>query len=290
MAASRGDRSGLSAESYEIFRDRAICMAYRKDVWNMLSMGHAYVAADKQFGKRAVQFMRVQHKQAGKVIFFVNHHGPIPVDTGGICGGKSVAYEMLQLVKTNAQQGDAVIILGDDFNANPTSEEIVALDQKLSRDVSEKSGVGSLDHIYSNLPGSALGPPEDIGSGGSDHNALSATYKFGSGEPLAAPALDVPEWAIGEGAQETARTPRPARRARSRRRAPTGTPRTMALQRRRRLCGRHPRRRPWRQSRRRVVRNTAAARSSRAWRASATRPASRPAPAAATSSPRARRR
>lgn len=180
------------ANYYTVFRDRAICIAFRRDTWQLLVRGRASIAADLKFGKRAVQFLRLRHTQTGRMVFVMNHHGPIPVDVGGICGGASVAYELLQLVKTRAQPGDAVLSFGD-FNANPASVEIRSVAQRLHLDFSGTTVYNSqLDHIFSNIPQTALVRGENLGMGGSDHNAISAVYKLGTGPPVQAPPMALP--------------------------------------------------------------------------------------------------
>lgn len=174
-------QAGLAAD-YQIFRARQCCMAYRKTSWNMLSSGAGYVATDEQYGLRPAQWLRLQHKQTHRTMFFVNHHGPMPVDSGGCCGGESSAYQILKLISLRAQCGDALVLVGD-FNMGPSSPTITRLKQRLQ--IFSHSNGQQIDHIFSNLPRSAILDIQNLGSYGSDHDALSATFQLGTG-PLPA--------------------------------------------------------------------------------------------------------
>lgn len=159
----------------------AICMAFRKRSWTLLGNGSAYVAEDTKaqyFGRRAAQWMRLLHMASGRVLFFMNHHGPLPVNSGGQCGGAGTAYNLLQIIATHAQRGDA-IILGGDFNADATSVTIRHLKQKLHKAFSG-TVVNGIDNIFSNLGAAAVVSAANLGNGGSDHDALSVTLALGS--------------------------------------------------------------------------------------------------------------
>jgi len=174
-------QAGLATE-YQIFRARQCCMAYRKTAWRMLSNGAGYVATDVQYGLRPAQWLRLQHKQTRRVLFFVNHHGPMPVGSGGVCGGKSSAYQILKLISLRARCGDALVLVGD-FNMGPSSPTITRLKQRLH--ISGHAYGQRIDHIFSNLPHSAVLKTQNLGSFGSDHDALSATFQMGTGPPPA---------------------------------------------------------------------------------------------------------
>merc|ERR1712087_1103741 len=77
-----------------------VCMGYAEDVFQEVSRGRAFVAEDQQgnfhYGKRVVQWMRLKHKASGKIVSFFNHHGPTPPNTGGMCGNKATAYQILK--------------------------------------------------------------------------------------------------------------------------------------------------------------------------------------------------
>merc|ERR1712083_436168 len=117
--------------------------------------------------------MRLQHVASGKVLLFLNHHGPTPVNSGGLCGGSSTAFKLLKLIAATAQQGDAIVMVGD-FNADDSCQTIRRLQERLNG--ANKHG---LDNIFSNMPASAIQSADNLGSGGSDHDALSVVFNLG---------------------------------------------------------------------------------------------------------------
>eukprot|EP00933_Yihiella_yeosuensis_P056347 TRINITY_DN5547_c1_g1_i1.p1 TRINITY_DN5547_c1_g1~~TRINITY_DN5547_c1_g1_i1.p1 ORF type:complete len:452 (-),score=74.04 TRINITY_DN5547_c1_g1_i1:77-1432(-) len=157
----------------------AIAMAYRTDTWEALNSGKGHVAEDSRqqyYGKRAVVWARLRHRSTGKVMFFLNHHGPLPVGTGGKCGGQATAYQILKLLAQKAQKDDLIIVTGD-FNAGPGSDTIQALDEKMHRLYTGKT-LGDVDHFFSNCAGESFKGGRNLGGGGSDHDALSAEFEF----------------------------------------------------------------------------------------------------------------
>jgi len=185
-------KAGL-AGSYDIFRDKHCCMAYRTASWTLLDRGVAWVAQDKQYGPRPAQWMRLRHASTGRVLFFVNHHGPIPINSGGVCGGAAVAYNILQLVATKAQPGDAVVLAGD-FNSDASSVTIGQLESRLRK---ASGGVvdGGIDYIFSNLGEGSLVRARNLGNGGSDHDAISAVLRVEGRADTAEVEPDAAAWA-----------------------------------------------------------------------------------------------
>merc|ERR1719343_1242821 len=114
-------------------------------------------------------------------MLFVNHHGPLPISSGGVCGGAAVAYNILHVVAANAQPGDLVIVAGD-FNAQEGSNTIQHLESRLRR-----AAGGGIDYIFSNLGAGAAISASNLGNGGSDHDAISAVLRVEGSAP-AAPA------------------------------------------------------------------------------------------------------
>lgn len=163
-------RAGM-LEEYGFFDGQEeVCMAYRKSTFTLLAHGQAAVAEDKRstyWRTRPGQWVRLQHIQTGQGVFFLNHHGPLPVNTGGACGPVATAYNILALITGNAQPGDTVIVVGD-FNADARSQTLTHLRQVLYHAVQH-----GYDNILTNLPPSSLLSQADLGSGGSDHHALS---------------------------------------------------------------------------------------------------------------------
>lgn len=172
-------RSGMALE-FEIFRDRACCFAYRKRKWQLLERGVNYVADDAKYGMRPAQWMRLQHIETGKIVFFINHHGPLPISSGGMCGGRAHAFNILKIYETEAQRGDVVILVGD-FNAEPSSATIQVLKQRLHVAAGGWRSVTHIDYIFSNTGPEAVVAAHDLGAGGSDHHAFGAEFRVGQG-------------------------------------------------------------------------------------------------------------
>jgi len=176
----------------------AICMAFRRKSWELLSHGSGLVAEDARsqyYGKRAAQWMRLRHHGTGKTILFMNHHGPLPVNSGGSCGGLSTAYSLLKLIQWHAEDGDAVVLVGD-FNANAASPTVRHLGRRLNQ-VFTGTALGGIDHVFTNLGSSSIISNENLGNGGSDHDALSVVLEMGGSESREAmeeaSVLDTPE-------------------------------------------------------------------------------------------------
>jgi len=173
-----GDGSGTAAT----------CMAFHKGRWALLARGFEYVAEDSRaqyFGRRAAQWMRLRHIVSGMTLFFVNHHGPLPINSGGQCGGAALASRLLHLIVRHAHRGDTVILLGD-FNADDSSATIRHLRRRLRK---AYMGVvdGGIDHVFTNLDSSAVVSRANLGAGGSDHDALSVVVELGGGREAPAP-------------------------------------------------------------------------------------------------------
>jgi len=182
-------QAGL-ADKYQAFAgENAICMAFRKDTWTMLSAGQANVAEDRRdqyFGKRAAQWVRLRHNRLRKVLFFMNHHGPTPVDTGGYCLGPSTALHLMQLAASHTKPGDAVVMAGD-FNAGPSSATVALLRQRLDM-LFSGSVDGGIDHIFSNMQASSVLHSANLGNGGSDHDALQVLLRISGPGAAARPS------------------------------------------------------------------------------------------------------
>lgn len=184
-------RAGL-ANDYEILKDAssssaALCMAVRRSSWAVLTRGITTVAEDAKYGSRNAQWARLRHTTSGKTMLVVNHHGPLPLNSGGMCGGYATAHRLLQVVTANGQAGDAVVLLGD-FNAGDTSQTVQLVEQHLNR-IFHGRTLGGIDNVFSNVnPGSVV-TVQNLGSGGSDHDALSAVLNLGGVSPaIGAPA------------------------------------------------------------------------------------------------------
>lgn len=164
----------------------AIALAYRHAVFSELGRGEAEVAEDgaaQHYGRRNVIWVRLQHKTSGKTVFFINHHGPTPVNSGGICGAEGTAYNILKVIGENAKVGDHVVLTGD-FNAWSNGP-----------DGAELSEIGHiqchLPHIFSNPKVEDVWGIDNIFAscaktisktvmprGGSDHFALNVVVEI----------------------------------------------------------------------------------------------------------------
>lgn len=178
---------GLLTE-YKAFQgNHAMCMAYRKSVWTLIRKGEMDIAEDQpteHYGPRGAQWMRLKRSASGEKLLFVNHHGPLSVNSGGQCGGVSTATALLKLVADKGVDGDLVIIVGD-FNANAASRTIQELWKNLVL-VYNGDSFGGVDNIFSNSGSSVA--HTTLGSGGSDHNAIAAIVEIGAGTSVTAAA------------------------------------------------------------------------------------------------------
>ena len=105
--------SGMGTRYASTQGDKAICVAWLTERWVKVAEGIGQVAEDQPglYGTRNAQWVRLKHIASGKFLFFMNHHGPLPVDTGGKCGGKVTAANLIRVIAGNAEEGDAVIVV-----------------------------------------------------------------------------------------------------------------------------------------------------------------------------------
>lgn len=146
-------------------------IGYRKDTWSLISRGQKSVAKDQKgpmdYGERNVFWVRLYHMQTGKTMLVANHHGPLPTNTGGVCGGAVTASNILTAIAEGAQGGDIVVLLGD-FNADGASPTYAGLSKYLHKNFD------GIDNIWTNLPQGSVVSPMQVGGGGSDHDAITA--------------------------------------------------------------------------------------------------------------------
>jgi len=160
----------------------AICVLYKKDTWEELEHGEKNVAEDRPgkwtyFGKRLTVWFRLRHKDTKETVMFVNHHGPLPIGSGGICGGHATAYNILEVIQNNSKAGDAVVLVGD-FNAGADSLTVSQLTSTLTRCYTGVKFHG-IDHFLTNFNVKRVVHSANLGGHGSDHDALSITFKLG---------------------------------------------------------------------------------------------------------------
>lgn len=177
--------AGMPGDFATVVGEHAIALAYRKEAFDLLEQGTADVAEDgsaQHFGRRSTVWVRLAHKASKRPIFFLNHHGPTPVNSGGLCGPSGTAYNVLKVIAENAKVGDSIILVGD-FNAwsnDPEGkwlEEIGRIDCHLPHVFSNPKidDVWGIDNVFA----SCLNPVERevMPKGGSDHNALSVVFE-----------------------------------------------------------------------------------------------------------------
>lgn len=176
---------GLLENFTAIMGQHAICMAYRKTAWALLASGQEDVAEDmptRWYGKRGTQWMRLRHLGSNRTALFLNHHGPLSVNSGGVCGGLETAQNLLRLMGSVGHPGDLIILVGD-FNANAASLTIQGLWPHLSH-VYNGDCFGGVDNVFSNAVLADVLATENLGPGGSDHDAISATLVAPTGARL----------------------------------------------------------------------------------------------------------
>ena len=161
--------------------EHAVCMAYHKENWELLDHGLENVAEDMRsefYGQRGAQWMRLKRKGTGETLLFVNHHGPLSVNSGGECGGKRTAHNLLNLMHAKGKTGDLIVLVGD-FNANAASLTIQGLWTRLVH-VYSGASFGGVDNVFSNAPRSSVVGTRNLGKGGSDHDAIEAVVATGT--------------------------------------------------------------------------------------------------------------
>jgi len=167
---------GLSNHFGHLVGEHATAIAYNKDKWHLLTSGGSDVAEDgpkEYYGQRPAHWGRFRHKGNGKIVFFLNHHGALPKNTGGLCGTRASAYNIMKVIALNAHQDDAIIIVGD-FNSDAGTKTHRLLAHHL-HDIYTGQSFGGVDHIYSSCPD--IISRTNLGDGGSDHDALEVLLK-----------------------------------------------------------------------------------------------------------------
>eukprot|EP00429_Kryptoperidinium_foliaceum_P055648 CAMPEP_0176100950 /NCGR_PEP_ID=MMETSP0120_2-20121206/50634_1 /TAXON_ID=160619 /ORGANISM="Kryptoperidinium foliaceum, Strain CCMP 1326" /LENGTH=396 /DNA_ID=CAMNT_0017435001 /DNA_START=20 /DNA_END=1208 /DNA_ORIENTATION=+ len=170
---------GLDGEFAGIVGDHAVAMAYRKGAWEVLGHGMDEVAEDRPdqwYGKRGAMWARFRSLTTGKKVLFVNHHGPLPVGTGGKCGRHATAWNLLKTIAMRSQKSDGIILVGD-FNADADTLTVKELEHRFNRVYTGKS-FGGVDHVFSNCGGSRVISRKNLGDGGSDHDALEVVLQL----------------------------------------------------------------------------------------------------------------
>mmetsp|Transcript_72238 Transcript_72238/g.224328 ORF Transcript_72238/g.224328 Transcript_72238/m.224328 type:complete len:186 (-) Transcript_72238:12-569(-) len=166
--------AGMTSEEYTVEAALGMAVAWRR-TWAKLSSGVDRIAEDRPdqwYGRRGVLWVRLRSLATNRTVLFANHHGPLPVGTGGVCGGEATAYNILRILAENAGPEDLVVLAGD-FNACPGSATIETLGRRMNH-VFGGTSFGGVDHIFSSCGGPSVLARENLGAGGSDHDALMA--------------------------------------------------------------------------------------------------------------------
>jgi endonuclease/exonuclease/phosphatase family metal-dependent hydrolase len=168
--------AGLSNSHGTLTGPRELAIAYQRS-WTLLSQGRSYVGEDSRaqyYGKRGVIWGRF--RRGGVTAFVVNFHGPLPVGSGGAYGSTTTANNILNVIRQSAQSSDAIILVGD-FNEGPGGSMITTLGRSLNRLYTGRS-FGGVDHMYSSCGRDRLLNSRNLGTGGSDHDALQITIRM----------------------------------------------------------------------------------------------------------------
>merc|ERR1719336_3810094 len=109
--------SGLGYSSYfsTYPGEHAVSLAWNNQRFQMLEHGFRDVAEDSHaqyYGKRGVAWARLQDKNNGQTMWVGSHHGPLPVNTGGMTGPQAVADNIMKLISDTRSNGDPVILAG----------------------------------------------------------------------------------------------------------------------------------------------------------------------------------
>jgi endonuclease/exonuclease/phosphatase family metal-dependent hydrolase len=176
-------KAGLNSSYKAIRAPNGLAIAYKKATWEELEHGAEEVAEDKaqpgavnpmdrkwggHFGLRAVAWIRLKHSASGKVVFFANTHGPLPMGTGGRCGEEATVHSLLKAFSSRAQASDLKILAGD-LNAGPDSRTQQLLGKRMHRVATD-----GVDAVFG-----SCGSPDSYGASKNwGHNALEAEFKL----------------------------------------------------------------------------------------------------------------
>jgi len=169
--------AGFAGKFAGLTGPHALCIAYRKAAWELVNDGVADVGEDRSdqwYGTRAAMWARLRYRKTNQTVMFVNHHGPLPVGTGGRCGGEATAFNLLKLIAEEAYQGDSIILVGD-FNAGPEAPTVKSLNGRLFP-VFTGNSFGGVDHVLSSC--TKVVSTRNLGDGGSDHDALEVVFQL----------------------------------------------------------------------------------------------------------------
>jgi len=170
------ETAGLRDEFQVISGKGALAMAYRKENWAVMDQGQTGIGADVNLdGARDVQWVRLQHKETQKKVFFMNTYGPGPVNTGGLCGNEATAFNMLKAAALNSHTEDAIVLVGD-FNADSQSPMLSTLGQHLHHAYSGSFADG-VDNFFTSCGPESVREKKNLGPASSEHDALHVVFE-----------------------------------------------------------------------------------------------------------------
>jgi endonuclease/exonuclease/phosphatase family metal-dependent hydrolase len=176
-------KAGLNSSYKAVRAPNGLAIAYKTATWEELEHGTEEVAEDKpqpgavnpadrkwggHFGIRVVAWIRLKHSASGKVVFFANTHGPLPMGTGGRCGEEATAHGLLKAFSSRAQASDLKVLAGD-LNAGPDSKTQQVLGERMHRVAAD-----GVDAVF----GSCGSPDSHGASKNWGHNALEVDFKL----------------------------------------------------------------------------------------------------------------
>jgi len=170
-------QAGLKKDEHDQVQAHGLAVVWRPAAWKKLANGLYAVAEDtaqQHYGKRYIIWVRLQNSLTNRTMLFANTHGPLPVGTGGLCGGNTTGSMILGLLKKQKEPEDLIVLTGD-FNAGHSSDTFRTLSDKIHHIFTGQS-FGGIDHFFSNCAGDFIANTTNLGSGGSDHDALTVTW------------------------------------------------------------------------------------------------------------------
>lgn len=167
--------ANMTRDEYDYVKWNSNTLAYRKSRFEKLAVGNGELVA-QDYGqytyRRGVHWMRLKEIATGNTLFVMNHHGPLPINTGGVCGGEATAYNIINAIAAHSHEGDAVLVMGD-FNADGRSRTVQTLKEFMHHLVDDW-----VDNFFGNCGGESVKEIKNLGKGGSDHNAIMTIVEF----------------------------------------------------------------------------------------------------------------
>lgn len=155
-----------------------VAQAWNKNKYRKISEGTEVVAADR-YGKRRVNFVRLEIRMGG-TIFFANTHGPLEQCAGE--NGRKIGDAYVEVINKYKHKDDLVVFTGD-FNCGQFTDTMKQLNSRLSQAAVGNSYDGA-DHIYTN--GLKVLSKASVKGEPSDHQLLKASFQLPVQQPIAA--------------------------------------------------------------------------------------------------------